>query len=140
MSYSCPFVSIRGHLKRLPYREEKLKMARLLHHRRAEARIHVARSRVGITLQELLHRALESVEAGRIDAVRKIQAKRPYRRFITDAETGGVNHVIEVLKIPLARTKRDVVDAAVDVPHVMEEDAADVFAQQREPQLGLMEE
>src|SRR5260370_32626872 len=128
MSYSCPFVSIRGHLKRLPYREEKLKMARLLHHRRAEARIHLARSRVGIALQELLHRTLESVEPGRIDAVRKIQTQRPHRRFITDAETGGVNHVIEVLEVPLARTKRNLVDAAVHVAHVMKEDAADIFA------------
>src|ERR1039457_3481483 len=126
--------------ERLPDRKEELEMTGPLNLRRAKTGIRTVRRGVRPALEELLHRPLESVEARRIDAVREIQPDRPYRRSIADSETRGVDHVIEVLKVPLSGAKGDPVDAAVHVPPVMEKNAADVVAQQREPQLGLMEE
>src|SRR5436309_969163 len=125
--------------KRLPDRKEELEMTGLLHNGGAERRIRGPRGRVRPALEELLHRSLEPVEAGRIDAVRKIQSNWSYRRSITDAEPRGVDHVIEVLKVPLLYSKGDLVDAAVHIPHVMEKNTADIVAEQWESQLGLME-
>ena len=98
------------------------------------------RRQVGIALQQLRRRAVETDERGRIDAIRQVQANRSDRCAIADAEAHRMRRVIEVLQIPLMKTERDVAQRAEDVAHVVEDYSLDVFSDEWEPQLDVIEE
>src|SRR5262245_10300936 len=51
-----------------------------------------------------------------------------------------MHHVIEVLQITLMYTEGDRSEIREDIPHVMEEHAADVIADKRKAKFGGMEE
>jgi hypothetical protein len=51
-----------------------------------------------------------------------------------------VRRVIEVLQTALAEAQRHVAQRAEHVPHVVKQDAADVFADKREAQLEVVKE
>src|SRR5258708_18002153 len=97
--------------ERLPNRKEELKVTGALHHGGENVRSRIP----GAGFEELLHRSLEPVEVRWVDAVREVQSNRTHGCAVADTESRRMDHVIEVLKVPLARTKRDFVDAAVHV-------------------------
>src|SRR5579863_333786 len=100
----------------------------------------LTRRQVRITRQELLHGALKSVEAGRINAIREIYPYRTYGSFITDSETHRVHHIVEVIEVPLVKAERDIFDAGVNVSGIVEQNAADILANQRKAQFDIADE
>ena len=89
---------------------------------------------------QFLVSSLQAEIGRRIDAVGQVDADRADGRAVADAEAGGVHHVIEILHVALVDAEGDAAEVAVDVAHVVENDAVDVVAQQREAQLGGVEE
>ena len=55
-------------------------------------------------------------------------------------QTGGVNHVVEILQISLRGAERDIADASVDIPGIFEQDAADVLPDERKTQFHIVEQ
>src|SRR5258706_6778947 len=90
--------------------------------------------------EKLIERALKSKEARRIRAQAEIDAKRSNRGAITDSETGVLHHVIEILEITLPEPEVDIAQLGVNVPHVVEQNASDVIANQWKTQLGGVEQ
>ena len=74
------------------------------------------------------------------DAVRQIHAQRSHRRPVPHAEAHCVHRVVEILYVALCLPQRDLAEAGVDVPHIVEEYAADIVADQRKAELVLIEE
>src|SRR5579883_790485 len=102
------------------------------------ARTH--RGGIRSALQQLQRRAFESNKVRGIDGVRKVGAHRPDRCFVTDPETGGMYRVIEILEVFLVEPERKIGKAAVNIAHIMKHHALQVFAQQRKPQLHIIDE
>src|SRR5579884_2608267 len=128
-----------GTSESLPDREEKLEVTDGLRYRRAEGRQRAGRQ-IRVALNQLRHGAMKANERRWIDAVGQIDAKRPDGRAVPDSKPGGVDHVIEILKISLCGPKRHIAKGRINVSHVVENDAPDVFAQQRKAQLRAVEE
>src|SRR5947207_14445523 len=81
--------------------------------------------------EQLVQRALESMKTRRIRAEAKIDADGAYGRAIADSETDSMHQVIEVLNVPLSKAKAHALNIGVNVAHVVEQDAADIIAQER---------
>src|SRR5438309_1739454 len=99
----------------------------------------LARVHTGVD-QVLLIGCLEADKVWRIDAVCEVHAHRANRRAVANADTDGVNHVIEIVVAALRLAKRKVAETGVDIPGIVEEHAAEVIANQRKTQLRLIEE
>src|SRR6185369_813066 len=102
----------------------------------------LVRGRAGVytRVDQILLRAFETEVMWTVDAVRQIHAQRPHRSPVAYAEAHGVYHVVEILYVALCLPQRDLAQTGVDVPHIVEEYAADIVADQREAQLVLIEE
>src|SRR5205809_7662231 len=74
-------------------------------------------------LNELADIAFASKKPWRVDAIRQIHTKRPYRRSITDAKTNRVDQVVEMLDIELVETGREVVEGGLAVGGVLKDDS-----------------
>ena len=94
----------------------------------------------GAAEEKLLVSALQAVKRGRIDTVGEIHPKRAQRSPVANSEARRVHHVIEIGQVLLMRAKRDTVQSGIDIPQVMEQDAADVVANQRETYFGAVEQ
>ena len=117
--------------------KEELEMADPLPRGLAERRrIHL----VGSALQEFRGRAAETQISGRIDAVGEVRAHRADGGAVANSEAGRMHHVIEVVQVALFETEGEIADRAVDVAHVMKQDAADVGAQQRKAKFQIVEQ
>ena len=95
---------------------------------------------IGIAQQQLIAGSAESYKARGIGAVTEIEANGTHRGFITDAKPDGLHHVVEVLIGTLTETETDLVNVGIDVAHVVKEHAAYIVPDERETQLGLMEQ
>ena len=73
------------------------------------------------------------------EGVREIYAHGPDRSSIANSEAGGMHHVIEVLEVLLRGAERNVTEAAIHVAHVVEQNAPNVVANQREPDFNGVE-
>src|SRR5258706_4579581 len=73
-------------------------------------------------------------EPWRVGTQRKVDADRSDRCTVSKPESECLHGIIEILEIPLPPAQADVIDAAIPVAHVVEQDAAYIFADQREPQ------
>src|SRR5215471_12185106 len=93
---------------------------------------HVGRSRA---CQQLIAGSRESHKSRRIGTEAEIDAYRPHRGAIPDPETDAMNTIIEILVVHLTESKTDVLDIGIDVAHVMEQDSAEIVADQRKSQL-----
>src|SRR5258708_21663697 len=90
----------------------------------------------GRACDQILQRAGESVEAGRIGTIAQVDAQGTDRCAVANSEADRMHHVIEVRVILLAKAKTHRTDIRIDVSHIVKQYAADVFANQRETQLG----
>src|SRR5882724_8874535 len=116
--------------KRLPDREEELKLPRVLNRRLSR------------TVQELLDRRARRVPVvrRRIEAVRQIHAHRPHRSLVANTESCGLYRVIKIGHVPLSIAERDAAEVRVDISEVVKDYAANVVADQRKTQLRRMKE
>jgi hypothetical protein len=112
----------------LAYRKKELKVADILRLATAGTRQLIGRN-IRITLQQFAQRSLKTYEAWRIDTVGQVQPDRPNGSLVPDAEAGCVDHVVEVLEIPLAHAKGEAAEVPEDISHIVENDAVDVLAE-----------
>ena len=73
----------------------------------------------GLIKNELLIRALQTMEGRRVDAIRQIEPYRAKRRVVGDSESNGVNHVIEVFETILVHAETEIAKAPKDIPEIM---------------------
>src|SRR3954447_16028120 len=92
----------------------------------------IVRARIHAGIEHLRGRPIDPEEGRRVQAPREVDAKRPHGSAVAEANADRVHHVVEILEVPLPHAEGDVLHAAVDVPHVMEEYASDVVADERE--------
>src|ERR1700704_1300121 len=117
----------------------ELKSIDALRHTHAKRRILVGR-KIGIAGCQLLAGAAESHKTRRIRTITEIEANRTHRRLIADAHPDGLHHVVKVLIGTLTVTEIDLGDVGIDVTHIVKDHAAYIVSDERETQLGLMEQ
>src|SRR5450432_3390177 len=79
----------------------------------------LAGRKIGITGEQLIPGSVKSDKSRRIWAVTEVQANRTHRGLITDANSDGLHHVVEVLIGTLTETEIDLGNVGIDVAHVM---------------------
>src|ERR1700687_3861668 len=84
--------------------------------------------------QQIVPRSVESEKARRVRAEAEIGPDGAHRRPDPDSEADAMHHIVKVLQVSLAEAETDRGYVRIDVPHVMEEYAADVVPDQRETQ------
>src|ERR1017187_4149771 len=89
---------------------------------------------------QLLGGSLEAVEIRRIDTVPQVHTERPDRGAVANPKADSMHHVVEILEVMLIGAEGQVFEAGVDIAHVVVEDTADVVADQRKAELGLVEQ
>ena len=98
--------------------------------------------------KQLLATALEADKPRRVQTVAEIEPHGPHRRAIAQTETDRVDHVIKLIaRRPAGRRdgvltapKTDSMQTRIDVARVVEQDTADILADQREPQFHAVDE
>src|SRR5579864_4654489 len=90
-------------------------------------------------VQQVVQGAVEPEKSRRVRAQAEIGPDGAHRRPDADSETDAMHHIVKVLQVSLVEAKTDRGYVRIDVSHVMEEYAADVVSNQREPQFGGME-
>src|SRR6185437_7112323 len=123
----------------LPDREEELEMTDALLRALAIAG-QLALRKIGIAVQQLRGRASEAEEFRRVNAVSQIDPDRPNGSAVSNAETGGVNGVVEVLQVFLVETQRNVAQGGEHIPHIVKKDSLNVLSEKWKPQLDVIEE
>ena len=96
--------------------------------------------KIRVTCQQILERSGEAHEPGRVDAVGEVGAYGSDRRFVADPEADRVNHIVEILIPVLIEAHRDISDTSVHIASVVEENAADIVAEEGEPRLDIAEQ
>src|SRR5581483_13822 len=125
--------------ERLPQREVELEGVDFLS--RASGRwLSRAQRLIGRHLQKIVQSSVKSKKAWRIRAEAQIQPDGAYRCPDTNPEADAMHHIIKVLQVLLTESKADRRYIRVDVPHVVEEYAADTLPEQREPQFRGVKE
>src|SRR5204862_7638324 len=92
------------------------------------------RRKIWVALQELFRCPLETYERWRIESICQIPADGPDGCLVADSEAYGMDPGIEIFRIALTEAERKIAEAAINIPHVMEEHASDVAADQRKSQ------
>ena len=85
------------------------------------------RARHRSRIQQIRLGPLESKKPRRIDTLPQVDPHRPHRRSIPDPKADRMYHIVEVAVAPLVHSKRHLADAGIDVPHIVEEYAADIL-------------
>ena len=89
---------------------------------------------------QILLRSIEAEKTWRIHTISQVHPQRSHRRAVANTKANRVHHVVEILQTSLAPAERKILQAGIDVPGIVEEYARDIVADQRKPQLGLVEE
>src|SRR5215471_3562095 len=111
----------------LPYGEKELDVPQVLLRALAKAG-KLGRRQTRIALQQLIRRSAESEKGRRIHAVREIDADRPKRSAVSEADAGRMHHIIEVIQVALAEAEVDIAERAEHVAHVVKEHALNILA------------
>src|SRR5271167_4719203 len=126
-------------LESLPDGKEELEMADVLRRARTICR-ELRKGVIRIAVQYLRRRSGESDIVRGIDAVGEIGADGPHRRAVTNTKTHVMDHIVEIPRIVLVDAKRYGAQAGVDVPHVVEQYALDILAEEGKAQLYIINE
>src|SRR5579885_3506876 len=100
----------------------------------------LVRGKVGVALEQFLSGSLKSDEAGRVDGVGEIHADGPDGRAVADAESDGVDHVIEILEIALPRAEGNILEGVVNIACILEQHALNVFADEWKTQFEAVDQ
>src|SRR3981081_1597711 len=84
----------------------------------AEGRILLGRE-TGIASKQLIAGSAESYKARRVGAVAEVDPNGSHRCAVSEAESHCLHHVVEILVGALTETEADLVDARIDVTHVV---------------------
>src|SRR5579862_7738054 len=87
-----------------------------------------AKARIRNRNVQLCARSLESDELRRIDAVSEVDTQRTNGCAVADAESDGVNHIVEIGESVLVNSERNRAEMRVDVTSIVKNDTADVVA------------
>ncbi len=93
--------------------------------------LHAARTAIVINgaIQQLQLRSFEPIEARGVGTKGEIKSNGTNGRAVTEADSGGLNHVIKILQIVLAIAQAEIVERAINVARILEQNAAEVVAQ-----------
>jgi hypothetical protein len=83
-----------------------------------------------VRIEQLLAGALQAHIPGAVGRKRKIHPDRPNRRSVPDPESHRLNHVVEILVIPLLVTETYASQVTIDVSGVVKEYTTHIVAQQ----------
>src|SRR5579864_4484550 len=100
--------------------------------------INSLRGRDALVRQQLIERALETEESGRVRAQAEIHANGTDGGLVTNPQSDPLHHVIEVPKILLPEPEAYITHSRIDVPHVVKKYAAEVGADQGKAQRRRM--
>src|SRR5579862_9948366 len=110
-----------------------------LHHRLA-LRGQLTHRNAGVTRQKILHGTLKPSKTRGIEAIGEIRPHRSNGRLVPDAESGGMHHVIEILKTCLMKADGNIANTPVNISCIPKQNSANVLADQRITQLDVTDQ